>query len=147
MFKLDVFWNTLTPMVTTRVLRDCLSVQRIAKVSRADYVVACDADIHPALAAMGIPVTTDFTNPTMVRAYTVGDNLLDEMEDRLPDCEDTEVITLTLAPEVDNGNYGIDTDPYAGVKLFKDWKTIPPTLPLDKAPPKGPAEPMWSPFL
>lgn len=146
-FKVAAFWNSFNSQVATRVLRDSLAIQRLAKANRADFVIACDPELHHTLSAMGIPVTSDFVSPNMVRAYLMRDDLTDDLTDRLPECEDTELITLTPMPALGDGHSEQTVDPYAGVRLFKDWKAIPETLPLDKAPPKGPSDPMWSPWL
>lgn len=147
-FKIDVFWNQYNQQVATRVLRDCLAIQRLAKVNRANFIVACDQDVHPTLEAMGIPVTSDFVNPNMVRAYLVNSDMTEELDARLPECEDLELINLNPLPmnNTSDNPPGV-SDPYAGVKLFVDWKAIPETMPLTKQPPKGPADPMWSPWL
>lgn len=150
-YKIDVYWNQYNQRIATRILKDCLAVQRLAKVNRTEFVIACDADIHPVLTAMGIPVTLDFVNPNIVRVYLVNSLMTDELNDRLLECEDTELIdiaspVLPTAEEETINNPQV-TDPYAGVKLFVDWKAIPETMPLSKSPPKGPADPMWSPWL
>jgi hypothetical protein len=146
-FKVSVLWNVWTPQVATRILRDCLAIQRLARVNRSRFIIASDQEMHPMLKAMGIAVTTNLLDPSMVRAYLVKDELTAELQARLPNCEDTEVITVTPMPTAGDEHSEINIDPYAGVKLFKDWVTIPETMPLTKSPPKGPSDPMWSPFL
>lgn len=147
MFKVSVFWNVFTPQIATRVIRDCLAIQRLARVNNTQFVIACDEGLHANLKAMGVDVTKDYVQPNMVRAYLINDDLTDDLQKRLPECEDTEIITVTPLPAHNDDHINQDLDPYAGVKLFKDWKAIPETLPLEKAPPKGPSDPMWSPWL
>jgi hypothetical protein len=148
--KIAMFWNAWTSQITTRILKDALGVQRLARVNRADYVIACDVEAHAKLSAMGISVTEDLTNPDMVRCYMFEEDFSSDvsaaLRERLPECDSTEFITVALKP-LEVVHSPIDSDPYAGVKFYKDWHTIPETLPLTKKPPQGPPNPMWSPFL
>lgn len=41
-FKMVLFWNAWTPQVQSRVLRDVMSIQRLAQGRRVDLVVFCD---------------------------------------------------------------------------------------------------------
>jgi len=88
----------------------------------------------------------------MVRVYLANGEITDDIQERIPECDDVDYITLVSpTPVFDDTSADApdanQVDPYAGLKLFKDWKSIPETLPLSKAPPKGPSDPMFSPWL
>lgn len=144
-FKISVFWSAWTPKIATRILRDLLALQRVARSQRATLLVACDPQLAPQATAMGVSVTDNFLAPDLSRVYVEDPNTMsDDLHQRL--LPDTEMVVLhgnadPLRPLV------IEDDPYAGVKFYKDWHTIRETMPLNQKPPPSNGEPLMSPFL
>lgn len=149
-YKIVFLWSSWTTQVETRVVRDAFGIQRLARVSGVDYVIACDEIAHKILTNVGIKVTLDMVDPAGAVVYLSSNEYMPaDLEDRIPDCDYIETIVIdtpNAIPQVD-ADPATQVEPYAGVKLFVDWQKIPETLSLEKAPPKGPADPMYSPWL
>jgi hypothetical protein len=146
-YKVDMLWAAWTKQIETRVVRDALGIQRLARVSGADFYIGCDEIAHRILTAMGIKVTTDLLEPVSVILYLTEDGMPVDMNERMPECDDIQTVIVQSPRTEEQVDQQVDQDPYAGVKLFVDWKRIPETLPLEKAPPKGPADPSFMPWL
>jgi hypothetical protein len=146
-FKMSVLWSAWTPQVQSRVVRDVLSLQRFARANRAELVVACDSLIRANITSMGVQVTDDFNDPKMCCVYLVnGTDIPPEVLVRLPPDIEPQIISL-FGDAVPPTNLVIEEDPYAGVKLYEGVTRINETMPLDKRPPKGDSEPIYSPYL
>lgn len=146
-YKMSVFWSAWTPQVATRIMRDVLAIQRLAKVHKAQFVVAADELLHPKLEAVGVFYTTDFANPSSVRVYLdQGSCIPDEIAARLPECDSLEVVSIN-GEALPAPTLTVEEDPYAGVKFYQDWKRINETMPLDRKAPPPNSEPLLSPFL
>lgn len=147
-FKLSVLWNVWNPQIQTRVLRDIMSLQRLASTSRVPLIVACDQTLRANIESLGVQTSDDFTNPDMCRVYvSSGDSIPPELYDRLPDNVEPVVVSLSGNAE-SPGNLSVESDPYAGTKFFRDWTSIQETMPLDK--PKkwvSDSDPAYSPYL
>lgn len=146
-YKVDVFWSAWTPQIATRVMRDMMALQRVTRTNRVQLIVACDPLLVPKMAAIGVQTVDNFLNPNLVRIYVPkGYDAPDDVWARVPEDSDVEVISL-LGEEIAPPGISVDKDPYAGVKFYQSWRPIPPTMPLDQAPPPKVGEPMFSPFL
>lgn len=149
-YKIVMLWSSWTRQVETRVIRDAFGIQRLARVSGVDYLIACDEIAHKILTSVGIQVTLDMVDPGGVVVYLNSDEYMPEdLQARIPECDYIETIVINT-PKQDNikeEDQALKVEPYAGIKLFVDWHKIPETLPLEKAPPKGPSDPLYSPWL
>lgn len=147
-YKLAVFWTAWTPKVATRILRDLLSYQRLALRTRTQLLVACDEELKPKISELGFTWVEGFLNCTEARVYVAeGDSVTPEVEERIPECLD--ISTILVSPRAETKPLVVDKDPYAGIKFFKDWKSIPPTLNPEQSPPTNTknVEPRMSPFI
>lgn len=147
-FKVNVYWGAWSPQITNRILRDMFSLARLAKANRAQLIVATAPDLRKYLVQLGITCSENFEKPDMARLYVEENrNISDKVYAQLPEDLDYEVVALLADPsEPQTGPY-IDKAPYANMPLKKTWQWIPPTMPLDKTPPRGTPEPMYSPFF
>ncbi len=150
-YKLNVLWDHFGPQVKSRIVSDVLSIKKIADTNRIPFVVATDADMASVLSNLGVTVTDNFLGPHLTRVYlTDGDSVPFSLSERLKDIR-TEIDYFSvnvqrLSPK--DPNAGADSaDPYTGIVYPKLWHRIPETLPIDRAPPRGTSEPMWSPYL
>jgi hypothetical protein len=146
-FKISVLWAAWTPQVQSRVVRDVLAMQRLARQQRCALLVACDQLARANVEAVGAKAVDDFNTPDVCMVYLVnGKDMPPEIIDRLP--PEVEPIVVSLFGDAQpNGQLVIEKDPYAGVKLYEGVRRINETMPLDKRPPKGDSEPIWSPYL
>jgi hypothetical protein len=134
-FKLAVLWCQWTPQIKTRIVRDVLSLQRLATVNQTQLVVACDAELHPQLEALRVGVSSDFNGSDMWRVYAVSQELLtDETMSRIPD-DVTDVENIFLIGGRPPLPTIKDQHPYDAMDLKKDWYSIPDTMPLDQPAP------------
>jgi hypothetical protein len=151
-FKMVVFWSAWTPQVQSRVLRDIMSLQRLASGRRVDLVVFCDQILRGNVESLGIKTTDDATDPSMVCVYVMnGMDIPQDIFDRLPEGVQPKVYSL-FGDAVPPSNLQLpDEDPYAGVKFYNDAVPINETMPLDKRPTINPhvkhPEPVYSPWL
>ena len=149
-YKLNVLWDHFGPQVKARIVSDVLSIKKIADTTRTPFVVATDADMASVLSNLGVTVTDNFLGPHLTRVYlTDGDTVPFSLSERLKDIR-TEIDYFSvnvqrLSPKDPNAGGG--ADPYTGIVYPKLWHRIPETLPIDRAPPRGTSEPMWSPYL
>jgi hypothetical protein len=151
-FKMVLFWNTWTPQVQSRVLRDVMSIQRLANGRRVQLVVFCDDMLRANVESLGIKTTDDATNPSMVCVYVMnGMDIPEEIMERLPEGCDPVVYSLFGDTPPPSQLQMPDKDPYAGVKFYDDSVPINETMPLDKGPNMNPnikhPEPVYSPWL
>lgn len=151
-FKMVLFWNTWTPQVQSRVLRDIMSIQRLANGRRVDLVVCCDQMLRANVESLGIKTTDDATNPSMVCVYVMnGMDIPDDIVERLPEGVEPKVYSLFGDAKPPSTLQMPDKDPYAGVKFYNDAVPINETMPLEKGPNMNPnikhPEPVYSPWL
>lgn len=151
-FKLVLFWSAWTAQVQSRVLRDVMSIQRLAQSRRVDLVVYCDQVLRANIAALGVDVTDDVTNPSMVNVYVMnGQDIPDDIMERLPEGCEPKVYSLFGDAQVERTLQAPEKDPYAGVKFYSDAVPINETMPLEKGPNMNPnikhPEPVYSPWL
>lgn len=153
-FKMVCFWNTWTPQVQSRVLRDIMSIQRLAQGRRVDLVVFCDQQLRANVESLGIKTTDDATNPQMVCVYVMnGLDIPEEIVERLPEGCEPKVYSLygEAKPQSELQVPKPGEDPYAGVKFYNDAVPINETMPLDQRPIINPnvkhPEPVYSPWL
>lgn len=134
-FKMICLWSAWSPQVQSRVIRDVLSMQRLARLNQAELVVACDELARKNVSACGVQTTEDFTSPDVCMVYLLnGSEIPSEVQDRMP--LDIEPLVVSLhGDSVPNGNLVVDEDPYAGVEFFQNTRRINETMPLDKRPP------------
>lgn len=146
-YKVAVFWSAWAPQIATRILRDLMTLQRLTRVNRLTLLVSCDPQLVPHLSSLGAQHVDNFLNANLTRVYVErGYDVPPDLYERIPQGADLEVISIKGNTEEMPGLV-VDSDPYAGVKFYKDWHFIPETLPLSqKAPPKN-GEPLMSPFL
>lgn len=145
MYKLAILIESYAPKIITRIVRDVLTVQRLCKSKKSEFVVACDEILSKQLNSMGVVTTPDFLNSNDFRCYTLttfSNTLKDRILDGVP-CE-----FITVEPVKDPKGLIVEKDPYAGVKFPTLVKRIPNTMDLDKpAPSSKTGEPVWNPFI
>jgi hypothetical protein len=148
-YKLLVLFSALTPQVTSRIVRDLLAIQRLANVNKLELVVACDKELDSKVNALGLTPTRDHASAQSAFIYVEGEDLPEELEDRIPDEEECAVDIKYLAPnQAPTPGLVIESDPYIGMDIPEDRQEIPETMPLDRPAPKGnPGEPPLIPFL
>lgn len=151
-FKMDLFWSAWTPQVQSRVLRDVMSIQRLASARRTDLVVFCDPVLRANIQSLGIQTTEDPLNPSMVCVYVMnGMDIPDDIMDRLPEGCEPKVYSLFGDAAPQRTLQAPEKDPYAGLKFYDDSVRINETMPLEKGPNMNPnikhPEPVYSPWL
>ncbi len=151
-FKMVVFWTAWTPQVQSRVLRDIMSIQRLAQSRKVTLVVYCDELLRANVASLGIQVTDDVTNANMVNVYVMnGMDIPQDIMDRVPEGCDLKVYSLFGDAKRERTLQAPGEDPYSGVEFYSDAIPINETMPLEKGPPINPhvkhPEPMYSPWL
>lgn len=150
-YKLVVLWDHFVPQVKSRAVSDVLAIAKIADTNRIPFVVATDEELGSVLRNLGITVTDNMMNPHLTRVYlTDGDTVPFSLSERVKDTSsevDYVSINVQRADPPDEGHGYNIADPYSGIVYPKLWHRIPETLPIDRAPPRGTSEPMWSPFL
>lgn len=146
-YKIGILWSAWTPKVATRILRDLLALERVARVNHTTLVVGCDEQLKPHLSSLDCVWSDNLLNTNLVRAYVeTGESVPDDVLSRVPEGADLEVVSLNHNTESMPGLV-VDIDPYANIKFYKDWHPIRESMPLtQKAPPKN-GEPLMSPFL
>jgi hypothetical protein len=144
-FKIGLVSDTWTSMVKNRVLRDILTLDRLARKQGVQLSVGSNVDLLPLLSGVvGVTVVGDILNCDTYRVYIDYDNKIasdsdvaDPMAvlDRLPEDADYELVELNkgrLLP----GLIINDEDPYAAMDHTNpDVEIIPPIIDLDRPPP------------
>lgn len=148
-YKLLVLWAELTPMVTSRIVRDLLSLQRLAQANRCVLEVGCDEELDDKVKALGLTPVRGMTTPDSAFVYCVGDSLPPELEGKLPENEGCQLDIKFLTPnQLPAPGLVVEPDPYAGVWIPEERQSIPETMPIDRPAPRGkPGEPPLIPFL
>lgn len=152
-YKLGILSPKWTPQLMNRAMRDILTIDRMARTQKVRLQVSVDSTFTTALQTItGVSRVDSMSGCELYRIYVdrslelegvVGEDYLE----LAPADGEHEVIEINrpshLRPLV------VEKDPYAGVKLFKNWFHIPPTIDLDKPAPKFPKgeEPNYSPYL
>lgn len=146
-FKIDIFWDAWSTQMQNRILRDMMTLSRLAASQATLLVVACDEVLHPYLKLCNISAMVDFTGADLIRVYVQeGDYVPDEVYQRLPQDQPFDIVPLTH--RVPTPDYSVPNAlPYANMPLKEGFKRIAPTLSIDKPAPKGIGEPLFSPFL
>ena len=146
-YKIGMVSDTWTNVVKTRVLRDMLTIDRLARRRGIHLVLAANIDLKPVFAGViDVTITEDLLDCDTFRVYIDFDNhvvtqtdSVDHLSvlDRLPEDADYEVIEINrgkLLPQLI-----IEKDPYAGMlPENRDVEIIQPTVDLNKPPPKVP---------
>ena len=154
-YKLGIVSPKWTPQLMTRAMRDILTVNKMARAENVVLQVAVDPTFTQALQLVtGVSRVDDMSGCKLYRIYVDRSLALDADVDMdhtgmIPEEgeHDHEVIEINrpgnIRPLI------VEKDPYAGVKFFKNWYHIPPTIDLNKPAPKFPKgdEPMYSPYL
>jgi hypothetical protein len=151
-FKMVLFWSAWTAQVQSRVLRDIMSIQRLAQSRKVDLLVFCDPVLRGQVESLGVQTTDDATNPSMVNVYVMnGLDIPEDIVNRLPEGCEPKVYNLFGDGPPERTLQMPDEDPYAGVKFYSDAVPINETMPLEKGPNMNPnikhPEPIYSPWL
>jgi hypothetical protein len=121
------------------------SLARLAKVNRTNLLVASDAQLKPHLAQLGIVCTQDFDKPDMARLYVESTlNIPEKVYEQIPEDLEYETVALLTDPPPPQSGPHIEHAPYANMPMKRNYYNIPPTMPLDKVPPRGTPEPFYS---
>lgn len=147
-FKLCVLWDQWTPRVTNRIIIDMLALQRFFRRNRVEMFVASPPELVPALQALGIRYSSDFSTSDTCRMYVCqGREIPDALFNAVP--EDCAYDVCYLDPQ-DNKMPALvtdDKDPYGRFHLPYPGKPIPPTMQPKYYRQKQITEPMLAPYL
>ena len=147
-FKVNVYWGKFSPHIATRILRDMFSLARLAKVNKTELVVASAPELKGYIEQLGLKHTSNFDKPDMARVYIESGAVApEEVYSQIPEDIAYETISLNNDPKPPQSGPYVSEAPYANMPLKRTWHHIPPTMPLDRAPPRGTPEPQFSPFL
>jgi hypothetical protein len=145
-FKIGLVSDTWTSMVKNRVLRDILTLDRLARKSGIQLTVGSNADLATLFSGVtSVTFVPDILNCDTYRVYIDYDNKIasdsdvaDPMAvlDRLPEGVDYEIVEINKGRELP-GLIINDEDPYAALDHTNpDVEMIPPIIDLDRPPPE-----------
>jgi hypothetical protein len=142
-YKLGLVSDTWTSMVRNRVLRDMLTIDRLARKRGIHLVLAANVDLKPMFAGViDVTLTEDLVGCETYRVYIDYEyhkedtDIQDPMSvlERLPDDVDYEVVEMNKGKRLPG--LVVEKDPYAGVNLEShDIQIIMETIDLDRKPP------------
>lgn len=145
--KIAVIWDSWTPKVTNRILRDLLTLKRFFTVRRTSMSVAAKPELKPFLEVLGLPYTDSFSDLGMCRVYIaegreISEDVLLAIPQEIPhdicylEPKTKTVPTLTKDPT-----------PYSGFPLPYPGKPIPPTMVPRYYRPQRITEPIFAPYF
>lgn len=143
-YKLGLVSDTWTAMVRTRVVREMLTISRLARLRGFQLLLAANVDIKPMFAGvLDVTVAEDLVGCDTYRVYIDYENRIasdsdvaDPMNvlDRLPEDADYELVELNKGRPLPG--LVIDKDPYGGcLPVNHDIQIIQPIIDLTRPPP------------
>lgn len=143
-YKLGLVSDTWTSQVRNRILREMLTIDRLARRQGLQLILASNHDITQLFAGVvEVTIAEDLVGCDTFRVYIDYDNKITSVSDtadplavldRLPEDADYELIELNKGKRLPG--LVIEKDPYAGaLPPDKDVQIIQPTIDLDMPPP------------
>lgn len=143
-YKLGLVSDTWTSMVRARVVREMLTIDRLARLRGIQLLLAANIDIKPMFAGVfDVTIAEDLVGCDTYRVYIDYENRIasdsdvaDPMNvmDRLPEDADYELVEINKGRKLPG--LVIDKDPYAGcLPTNNDIQIIQPIIDLDRPPP------------
>lgn len=155
-YKLGLVSDTWTDMVKNRILREMLTIARLARKRGIHLIIGANYNLSPLFkGVLDVNFTEDLIGCDTYRVYIDYDNRVDSLTeladplavlDRLPEDADYEIVEINRGKQLPG--LVVDRDPYAQ-KVWNnpDIQIIQPTIDLHRPPPHNLKDVDWADYM
>ena len=139
-YTLGVVLEAADPMIIARVMRDLITLKVVTSKQRMDFQIACvDASMDSKLNELKIRRTPDLNQADYWRVY---------YSHNVPDAPETanEIETIQVEPPPGAPRPLRKDSSFSEDVLYRDVRRVYESVPWEKVPPRGPADPISQDF-
>lgn len=156
MYKIGLVSDTWTDNVRNKVLREMLTIARLARKRGIQLILGANCELKTLFAGViEVVFAEDLLNCDTYRVYIDYDNRVESLSevadplavlDRLPQDADYELVEINRGKRLPG--LIVDKDPYYhALPVNRDIQIIQPTIDLDRPPPKNLKDTDWADYM